>query len=112
MVSAFIVRAHADGEAKKITGAKLRAADFQRALLKLKVPQAIEAGCLLLTLPDDDSGRPVFWPGIDSNRLFVRSAFPKFFDEVLQKFEMAPTSKLYRTLMLGVPGIGKSSFGL
>jgi len=105
-------------EAKRIRDAELRAAAFEAALLKAELKD-IEDGCQLLILPNDASGRPVFWPGMDSNTLFVRPIFRQFFEsaELLHEFlDDVPLSRrdklLRHKLLRGVPGIGKSSFGL
>jgi hypothetical protein len=72
----------------------------------------VEEGCQLLTLPHGDDGQPVEWPGISSNVLFVRPLFRHFYDVVLQRFGPEVRNLDKHKLLRGVPGIGKSSFGL
>jgi len=72
----------------------------------------IEDGCQLIILPNDPAGKPVLWPGMPSNTLFVRPVFKTFFEKELNSLDLAVDSERFLTLLRGVPGIGKSSFGL
>jgi len=102
-----------DYDVTRNTDAKLQRATFKAALLKAELKD-IEDGCQLLVLPNDAAGRPVFWPGMDSNTLFVRPIFKLFYEsaKLLHKFSAdVPLSRRHK-LLRGVPGIGKSSFGL
>jgi hypothetical protein len=93
-----------------------RAADLKQArlLAAMRAAEAkdIEDGCQLIILPNDADGNPVFWPGMDSNTLFVRPMFKTFFETLLNCLDLKVGDAHFRTLLRGVPGIGKSSFGL
>jgi len=90
---------------------ELRAAAFKAALLNAKLTD-IEHGCQLIVLPNDAAGKEVHWPGIDSNTLFVRPIYKKLYEEELQAFSPAVLSAHRHKLLRGIPGIGKSSFGM
>lgn len=78
------------------------------------VPGHDEDGCQVLALYDA-RGEPVNWPKLKSNKLIVRPVFREFFERAdmfnFGKPRQPITSQL-DTLVLGIPGIGKSSFGL
>lgn len=66
----------------------------------------------MITLPDASDGKPINWPGMSSNKLFVRPIFRDFFDKAEHLNEFHLDSQRCDWLMRGIPGIGKSSFGL
>lgn len=80
--------------------------------MRVAVVKDIEDGCQLITLPNDATGKAVHWPGMDSNTLFVRPMFKTFFETLLNGLDLEVGSERFRALLRGVPGIGKSSFGL
>lgn len=81
---------------------------FMRALPKA-TSEPLPDGSEIITLPDDADGKPVFWLGMRSNKLFVRPIFRLLYDDnrYLNGFKEAAD-----WLLRGIPGIGKSSFGL
>lgn len=82
------------------------------AIVKAEVKN-IEGNCQLIILPNGADGEPTFWPGLESNTLFVRPEFKRMFEELLGSFDKTKVSADRRhKLLRGVPGIGKSSFGL
>lgn len=87
---------------------------FAAALLKAEVKD-VELGCQLLILPDGADGTPIWWPGLESDTLFVRPEFKRMFEdkETLGAFckSAVPADRRHK-LLRGVPGIGTSSFGL
>lgn len=97
--------------AKLLRDAELKEARLWTAMKAAKAVD-IDEGCQLITLPDDADGHPVYWPGLDSNTLFVRPDFKMFFEELLNSCQLTVKDKRFRTLLRGVPGIGKSTFGL
>jgi hypothetical protein len=62
-------------------------------------------GSAVLTLPKD-----TWWLSQDFDRLFKRDFYDRFIDEYLEGF--ANPYKAKRVLVMGTPGIGKSSFAL
>lgn len=73
----------------------------------------IEDGCQLLIIPPSPSGEQVKWLGLRSNVLFVRPVYREFYErlDLLGKFDQGNVATSKNTLLRGVPGIGKSSFG-
>jgi hypothetical protein len=69
-------------------------------------------GSELITLPVGIDGAPIDWPELSSNELFVRPIFRDFYEkaEHLNAFHLDNQHRNW--LLRGVPGIGKSSFGL
>jgi hypothetical protein len=51
------------------------------------------------------------FPGLDSNKLYVRSCYPVLFEKLFFD-QWATVKKHSNNIILGIPGIGKSSFGL
>lgn len=86
---------------------------FAEALAAARVT-SLEHGCALLTLLPASDGKPTFWPGLQSPRLFIRPVFVNFYESpgLLNKFTLTDSGNWDDTLLRGVPGIGKSSFGL
>jgi hypothetical protein len=74
--------------------------------------QCLADGNELITLPDAPNGSPIDWPEMLSNKLFVRPIFREFFEkaEHLNGFHLSNQRRNW--LLRGIPGIGKSSFGL
>lgn len=83
------------------------------AIRKAEVKK-IDGGCQLIILPNGADGKPTFWPGLESNTLLVRPEFERMFgdEEKLGAFSKAVRADRRHKLLLGIPGIGKSSFGL
>lgn len=87
---------------------------FMEALPRATATE-IEHGCQLLTLPlHGTTGAPIYWPGLASRHLFVRPLFKTFFEraDLLASFSRDLPTWRCKTLIRGIPGIGKSSFGL
>jgi hypothetical protein len=96
--------------AKRLQGIAHRITTFKTALLGAKqVP--VDGGCELLILPASPSGEPVSWLNMESNILFIRPVFKTFYEELLRAFSKDVIPRRRHTLLRGVPGIGKSSFG-
>lgn len=84
---------------------------FKAALLKAEVKD-IEHGCQLIILPNGADGKPISWPRLASNVLFVRPEFKLMYEDKLGAFSLTVPLRRRNTLLRGVPGIGKSSFGM
>ena len=85
---------------------------LKAAILNAEVKD-IEFGCQLLILSNGADGMPMSWPGLESNTLFVRPEFKRMYEDKLGAF--SPTAVPFdrrHKLLRGVPGIGKSSFGM
>jgi hypothetical protein len=67
----------------------------------------------LIVLEDRD-GNPVDWPALRSNKLFVRPVYREFYEreDMLNKMAHRKRPRAAHSLVRGIPGIGKSSFGM
>jgi hypothetical protein len=72
-----------------------------------------EDGCSLLVL-ENAEGKPVDWPGLRSNKLFIRPVYREFYEreDMLNHMRHRKLGFARFSLVRGVPGIGKSSFAL
>lgn len=84
--------------------------------LNTAVVNKLHEGCSTLTLPDEPGKERVCWAGVSSAVLFVRPAFEGLYSKILTEYKRVmawkgTTDLPKKWLLLGVPGIGKSSFG-
>lgn len=63
-----------------------------------------------IVLPDGSDGEAVQWPDLGSNALFVRDFYNDLFSSVLCKARFSKQKA--GAIILGMPGIAKSAFGL
>jgi hypothetical protein len=81
---------------------------------------ALAQGCIKENLPSGAAiwtlkhlnGKMVHFPGLESNTLYVRACYPVLNERKDLINELKKEGRSSNNVVIGIPGIGKSSFGI
>jgi hypothetical protein len=86
----------------------------------LRFVAALAQGCIKDNLPSGAAiwtlkplnGKMVHFPGLESNKLYVRACYPILYERKDLINELKKEGRSSNNVVIGIPGIGKSSFGI